>query len=596
LAEDALSPAAHYAARRAHFASQHAQAQRMADRVSDLRLAVFAGGLGIAGAWWMGWLVAWWLLAPLVLFVALVAWHEVIHRRLTHAALGMELYDTWTAALEGHPRPSAFEALVEIPAGHRYARDLDLFGRGGMFELIGRTRTAIGAQTLASWLLSPAPRDEVLQRQEAVRELAHMHALREALALESGAVQAAVSAQDLRHWAGRPACLDARPRIIPAALLSLIAAAAIPAIYLYGIAPFVLVLAINGVYLSTCRNGLRELDASLEPISKELRVLGAVLHLLEEAPFASPLLREHQACLRQDGERASMAVRKLERLVSGYETYQNQFFLPFAIFLLWPFWWGVAIERWRARHREALRHTWLDALGQLEALCSIAGYAFERPEDTWPELDASTTRFEADALGHPLLPRGQRVHNSICLGPGQRLLMVSGSNMSGKSTLLRAIGINAVLAQMGAPVCASRLALSPMQMGAVIRVEDSLQRGASRFYAEIERFKLLLDAARATPPLLFLADEILHGTNTRDRVIGAQALIRALLQHDAIGLVTTHDLALTEFVAQVDEAVNVHFQDDIVDGRLAFDYTLRPGVVTKSNALDLMRAVGLPVD
>ncbi len=176
-----------------------------------------------------------------------------------------------------------------------------------------------------------------------------------------------------------------------------------------------------------------------------------------------------------------------------------------------------------------------------------------------------------------------------------RLLMVSGSNMSGKSTLLRSIGLNAVLAQAGAPVCAQALRLSPLQPGAVIRVEDSIQRGASRFYAEIERFKMLLDLETPGRELLFLCDEILHGTNTRDRVIGARALIRALLARGGIGLVTTHDLALTEFVAQVPAARNVHFQDDMCDGRLAFDYHLRDGVVTKSNALDLMRAIGLPV-
>lgn len=168
--------------------------------------------------------------------------------------------------------------------------------------------------------------------------------------------------------------------------------------------------------------------------------------------------------------------------------------------------------------------------------------------------------------------------------------------MSGKSTLLRSIGINSALALAGAPVCATQLTIAPLRIGAVIRVEDSIQRGASRFYAEIERFKALLDATTTPPALLFLADEILHGTNTKDRVAGAQALIHGLLERGAIGLVTTHDLALTEFVKQLPAGRNVHFQDDWVNGKLAFDYRLQEGVVTKSNALELMRAIGLPVD
>jgi len=243
-----------------------------------------------------------------------------------------------------------------------------------------------------------------------------------------------------------------------------------------------------------------------------------------------------------------------------------------------------------------MRTHWLDALGDGEALVSLAGLAYERPNYTWPEIAEGAPRYEAAALAHPLLSEAQCVRNDVRLDVACPVLIVSGSNMSGKSTLLRAIGLSAALAQAGGPVAAERFTLSPVSIGAVIRVEDSVRQGASMFYAEIERFRALLDLADGPRPLLFLSDEILHGTNTHDRVEGAKALLRALLERNALGLATTHDLALTEFVRELDgKARNVHFQDELHDGKLVFDYTLREGVVKKSNAIELMRSIGLPV-
>jgi DNA mismatch repair ATPase MutS len=250
-------------------------------------------------------------------------------------------------------------------------------------------------------------------------------------------------------------------------------------------------------------------------------------------------------------------------------------------------------ERWRAAHGGAMR-AWLDVLGELEAYTSLSRYSYEHPDYPLPVFVAGNASLRAVQLGHPLLPAATRICNDVAIVAPTRILLVSGSNMSGKSTLLRTIGINTVLAMAGAPVCAGSLELTPLQVGASIRVNDSLHEGSSRFYAEITHLRQLFEPAEL--PLLFLLDELLQGTNSADRRVGAQGVIRALLKKGAIGLVSTHDLALTDLAGLEAQAlINVHFQDEIKDGRLVFDFKLQPGIVTKSNGIELMRSIGLDV-
>jgi DNA mismatch repair ATPase MutS len=266
----------------------------------------------------------------------------------------------------------------------------------------------------------------------------------------------------------------------------------------------------------------------------------------------------------------------------------------------------MAAERWRAKFGPAIRG-WLVAVGDFEALAALAGYAYEHPADVMPEFTerlekaAGASRpvghFEAEGLAHPLLPAGKAVGNDLTLGSAPQLIVISGPNMAGKSTFLRGVGLNAVLAQCGAPVRARQMKLSPLVVGASICVLDSLAGGVSRFYAEIQRLKVLSDLASGPVPLLFLLDELLSGTNSHDRLQGTRFVVRDLVRKGAIGLVTTHDLALTAIPEAMDGAGrNCHFEDMIEDGRLRFDYRLKAGVVHTSNALELMKAVGLQVD
>jgi DNA mismatch repair ATPase MutS len=264
-------------------------------------------------------------------------------------------------------------------------------------------------------------------------------------------------------------------------------------------------------------------------------------------------------------------------------------------FVLWTAHLALHVEAWRAHSGTAVRR-WLRAAGEMEALCSLASHAFEHPSDPFPEFAGEGPWIEAEGVGHPLLPEDKVVRNDVQIGGALRLLVVSGSNMSGKSTLLRTLGVNTVLAQAGATVRARRLRLSPLAVGASIRVTDSLQGGVSRFYAEILRLRQILDETGKGLPVLFLIDEFLHGTNSHDRRIGAGALARGLVERGAIGLITTHDLALADVADELAErARNVHFEDHIEDGQIRFDYVMRPGVVRKSNAIELMRQVGLEI-
>ena len=344
------------------------------------------------------------------------------------------------------------------------------------------------------------------------------------------------------------------------------------------------------------RRKIDEVLHRIETPALDIRLLRQLLERVEREVFSSPRLLAIHARLVRDGVLPSVRMRRLQTLVSILDSTLNPLFSPFGALMLVRSQMAVAIDRWHAAHGPALS-SWLKAVGELEALGAFATFAYEHPQDPFPTVVPTGPVLVAEMLAHPLIAEGVAVANDVRLGAdAPHVLLVSGSNMSGKSTLLRAIGTNVALALAGAPVRASALTLSPMAIGATLRVEDSLQAGISRFYAEILRIRAIVEAASGPLPLLFLLDEILHGTNSHDRRIGAGAIVQSLVEAGAIGLVTTHDLALTELVSTLGgRAANVHFEDRIEDGKMVFDYRMRSGVVEHSNALALMRAVGLKV-
>lgn len=534
-----------------------------------------------------------WLWAPIGLFVWLVLRHRAavdVHERALRAAAFYDeglrrLDDTWSGrgvSGDGFRDPH-----------HPYTSDLDVFGAGSLFQLICQTRTAIGESRLATWLRAPAPLDVVRARQVAVAELRERLDLREDLAVVTGE-RAVIDHAALVAWGERPVTLTSVAMrvavfVLGAATFTAFAAWSIG----YDPRPMLALIVIGQLAVSPIRGEVGRVIGGVDRPRRDLELLARFLGRLERESFQSPLLVElHGRLAGKPSER----IRSLFTRMEWAEAWRNLFFALFAILLLWREQFAYAIESWR-RHDGSRVGEWLDTLAELEALLSLSTYAYENPDDVFPETVGEEPCFEGVGIAHPLLPAAKAVRNDVCLDGALQLLLVSGSNMAGKSSLLRTVGTNTVLGLAGAPVRARSLRLSLLSVGACMRISDSLQAGVSHFYAEITRLRQIVDmAGDEARPLLFLLDEILHGTNSYDRRIGAEAVVRTLVSKGAIGLVTTHDLALTQIVETLQSrAINVHFQDEMVEGKMSFDYTLRPGVVEKSNAIALMRAVGLDV-
>jgi DNA mismatch repair ATPase MutS len=485
--------------------------------------------------------------------------------------------------------------VAYAPGDHPYADDLDLFGDGSLFQLISGARLRAGEETLARWLLHPATPDVIRERQATVRTLAPRVDLREHLALTGGDVAAFLDTTSLAAWGSQPGLLnESWPRVVAVGLAVANVAAVIAGFWLDASPAWLaLTVAASAAFALLWRRRVSAVLASVNAPARHMRLLAEVLALIESEPAASPQVARLHARLAATGDTASHRIHSLTRLVDLLESRQNQIFAPVAMLLLWGTQLAWAIEAWRAKSGRALEE-WVAVAGEFEALCSVAGYAFEHPADPFPEIVETGPLVDAVALAHPLIPAARVVANDVRLDRDVRVLVVSGSNMSGKSTMLRTVGVNVVLALAGAPVRAARLTLSPLALGATLRVQDSLQAGRSRFFAEISRLKQVVDLAAGPLPVLFLLDELLSGTNSHDRRIGAAGIVQGLVAKGAIGMVTTHDLALAEVVSDLGvHARNVHFSDTFEEGTLNFDYRMRDGVVRTSNALALMQSIGL---
>jgi hypothetical protein len=547
-------------------------------------------------AFGMEWFSGWWLLVLVVAFPVLLVSHERVTRAWLRTGRAVAFYDRGLARLEdrwsGHG--TAGERYLE--ENHPNAADLDLFGPGSLFELLCTARTRTGEDTLAAWLKAPAPVEEVRARQAAVAELRDQLDLREDLALLGADVRGGVDFAGLVAWGNTPPIMIAWPWKL---LVFTLALAAIASLFVWPPwerpAPLLGILLVEGLVALRLRSRVARIINAVERRSRDLALLAGVLGRLERETFQSPRLKALRAALDTTGAAPSLRIAQLCNLIDLLNSRKNQLFAPIALMVMWTTQMAFALEKWRQRTGPSIQN-WLAVVGEFEALCAFAAYAYENPRDPFPEIIPEGPCFEGEELGHPLIPVAQCVRNNLRLNRELRVLVVSGSNMSGKSTMLRTVGVNTVLALAGAPVRAGKLRLSPLVVGANLRIQDSLQAGRSRFFAEVLRVRQIVDLSRGLPPLLFLLDEIFHGTNSHDRCQGATAIVRGLVQAGAIGLVTTHDLTLTRIVDELTPlAANVHFEDHFEEEVMHFDYKMRSGVVQHSNALALMRAVGLEV-
>jgi len=548
-----------------------------------------------------GW--AWWVLAADVLaFLGMVVAHARVHDAKERASAALRFHQRGLARLD-----HTWDALPSTSArfqsaDHPFAADLDVFGHGSLMQLVDATETRFGEERLAKLLSLQDPGawpDDVVARQQAVRDLSGRPAFREALATAGGVLaDEKPDPAPLLAWGESTRTVAPAMRLLgwglPLVTLAVIVLGSVVGLPAGVVALVVVVEIAIGIAVGVRLTPMLSAASARESSVTRWR---SMIAAIEAEPFEVPLLRKHQLRLSAGSRKASEEIAALERIVGFVDARQNEVFrLLIGPLLMWDVHCAFALLGWRARAGTHVRG-WLDALGEVEALSSLAGFAFEHPAFTWPEL-VPEPKLEARALGHPLLPEARRVGNDVRLPVAGRALVVTGSNMSGKSTLLRALGVNTVLASAGAPVCAASMQIGPARVATSMRIEDSLEEGISHFYAELRRLKRVLDWAqeKGRPPVLFLLDEILHGTNSRERVLGACAVVRDLVGCAALGAVSTHDLGITALARELGGQVeNVHFEEQVEGEAMTFDYILRPGIVQSSNALRLMRAVGIAV-
>jgi hypothetical protein len=583
---------------RQRFTAEGERREQQAARLSLVRLVTFvgAGALvtiavteSLAWAWAGGALLALAFVAAIgIQNRVLSAADEARIRRDVHVRHLMRLTGAWGEL------PNQGEQL--LPPHHAYAWDIDLLGPGSLFQRIDVTHTVHGERTLAEWLGRASSPELIRARQEAVAELAGLVELRQEL--EAAALGARggekLDGRPFRQFAELPSYFAEQRWLGPAIC-------ALPPITLLS---YLLLPA--GAWLIPLAAQIALLIASAQHVRKAFDLAAArqgaaeafqrMLQLVERARFSSALLRALQTRLAVGGTPPSVHMRRLQAWTSAAELRQQfLFYIVVNPLTLWDLHvlWGLS--RWNARVGRSTAD-WFAALGELEALCSLATLLWGDPDARMPEIAGRGQALRAEGLSHPLLAPETRVSNDLQLpGPGSALI-VTGSNMAGKSTLLRALGINTALALAGGPVCAGALSLPIVRLRASMRTQDSLQQGASYFHAELQKLRGVVDDAAEQPPILFLLDELLRGTNARARHLGARAVLLHLLDRGALGVVATHDVALSALEREQPARVrNLHFTDVVVDGEMRFDYRLREGVVKTSNALRLLAMAGIEV-
>lgn len=581
-----------------------AEAERLDSRgrtLSFVQLALFlgavvAGGGGFSSASWPL------VIGGTVLLVAFFLVYAINARAMAAKAESEARHDVH----ERHLMRILGRAGELAPAGvapieHPYASDIDLVGADSLQQRIDVSRTVRGELTLSEWLLEAAPPEEVRARQEAVVELSEDLDLRESLEAfgDRAFGDEKLDAAPFLAFTERPAIVVGLVRVATV-VLPLITLTTFIA-WTMGLAPRTSLagaFAVQAVFAFVLWGRVVDVFQLIAARRGYVESLQRMLTLLEVQTFESPKLVAMQKRLFIGGKKPSASMARLDRwagLAEFYTQFPVHFFVNMAT--LWDLHILWRLEAWNRDVGQGLSDAF-DALGEFEALCGLATLHAGDPSATFPELPTEAVPFEAVALAHPILSPASRVANDVSLPKAEGgALIVTGSNMAGKSTLLRSVGLNIALAFAGGPVIAERMVLSPVRLRASMRIDDSLKRGASYFHAELGKLRSVVDEAEARPPIFFLLDELLRGTNARARHLGARAVLAHLLARGASGITATHDIALARLEDErPGEVENVHFTDVMKDGEMLFDYQLRQGVVKTSNALRLLQLAGVEVE
>jgi DNA mismatch repair ATPase MutS len=485
-----------------------------------------------------------------------------------------------------------------IPTEHPYANDLDIFGRASLFQYFNRTTSDMGGTTLAHWLLQPATTEIILQRQAAVKELTQTSEWRQQFQAYGKEQKITNATQErLQTW------LQTAPHFINSVLWKVLQYA-IPAIIIT-----VIILNVEDVITNEVRNmfllgsaviafvmakNIAPLHQQVSKMAEELSVLADSIKMVEQTQFNTPLLQTLQAKFVIENTKASTQLKQLKKIVERLDLRLNPVvFIPLAILFQWDIQQAMALEKWKQRNRQNI-NDWFDAIGQLEALQSFASVSFNHPEWSFPTFKEEHFFIQGENIGHPLINALKRVNNNILISNREELMLITGSNMAGKSTYLRSIGVNTVLAMAGAPVCANAFTLSPVQVISSMRIADNLEESTSTFYAELKKLKAVIDRVNAGEKIFILLDEILRGTNSLDRHTGSVALVKQLIKHKAACIIATHDVELAKLKdTYPNNILNYHFDVQVANDELYFDYKLKEGICTSLNASILMKKIGI---
>lgn len=489
----------------------------------------------------------------------------------------------------------SFEEGIEyIEEDHPYCVDLDLFGSHSIFQWLNRTVTRGGEQLLAKELLYPPDLTQVKQRQPAIDELSADPNW--AQQFQAGALAHKGHNADIKtfiDWVIKPTNLPGWFRL---AIFTLpLIAVGLTTAYFMGMLSGYLVLiplTVNGLLLSRVQPLAQDTYNQTHRSINTLKAYEAMINCIENSDFRSGLLVELRKSFLDKNEKASVTILQLKNILSRIEVRNNFLYWLFNAYFLLDLIWLIQSERWKSQHSEYVVR-WFDSIRQYELLISLSSSAYSHPHFVFPSWVEHSYYFKAGALGHPLIPEKERVTNDFSLEKKGSVVILTGSNMSGKSTYLRTLGVNIVLAKLGASVCAKDLQLGTFNLFTSMRTTDSLEQHVSSFYAELERIRQLIGLLEEKKPTLFLLDELLKGTNSHDRNLGSAALVKQLSNATAFGLISTHDLALGELSNGGGNIVNLSFNSRLSNGKLTFDYKLRPGLCNSFNATDLMEQMGI---
>ena len=537
------------------------------------------------------------ILLMLALFIRLVVVDIKNKNAIQHNLHLQQINEEELMALQ-HQYAGFADGATFLPADHPYANDLDIFGKASLFQYCNRTCSDMGSSTLSNWLLTAAGLPEILQRQEAVKELSAATAWRQELQAFGKEQKISTATQErLENWLRTPPTFInnifwkilqfAIPVIMTTVMLlnmEDIISNRVRNLFLFGSAIIAIIMA----------KKIAPLHAQVSKLADELAVLANSIALIEQAAFKSEQLQTLQSKFIIENSKASIQLKQLKKIVERLDLRLNPVvFMPLALIFQWDIQQAMALEKWKQRNQQKI-NDWFDAIGSFEALHSFAGLTFNHPEWCFPNFNTTHFFIEGTNIGHPLINETKRVNNIIQIKSREELMLITGSNMAGKSTYLRSIGVNTVLAMAGAPVCASGFTLSPVQIISSMRIADNLEESTSTFYAELKKLKAIIDKVNAGEKIFILLDEILRGTNSLDRHTGSVALVKQLIKHKAACIIATHDVELAKLKDNYpNNILNYHFDVQVANEELYFDYTLKEGICTSLNASILMKKIGI---